>query len=115
VEIFAFITSKTKETRIVALKQFRAPVGKYMIELAAGLVDEHEPIATAALRELKEETGYVVRQTVGIIFVIFFCLSACLHLKGKVVDESPCFYLGMAVSSTSSKLITVQVCRICYG
>ena len=40
-------------------KQFRPPLDRVTIEVPSGLVDEGEEIATAALRELKEETGYV--------------------------------------------------------
>jgi len=40
-------------------KQFRPPVGKVCIEVPAGLIDEGETPEEAAVRELKEETGYV--------------------------------------------------------
>ena len=45
--------------RTVLVSQFRPPVGQYVLELPAGLVDEHESAETTALRELAEETGYV--------------------------------------------------------
>ena len=43
----------------ILVKQFRPPVGVYTVELPAGLVDEGESPAAAAVRELREETGLV--------------------------------------------------------
>ncbi len=40
-------------------KQFRPPVNKVCIEVPAGLVDAGETAEQAAVRELKEETGYI--------------------------------------------------------
>ncbi|KAH6898146.1 NUDIX domain-containing protein [Thelonectria olida] len=40
-------------------KQFRPPTAKVCIEFPAGLIDEGETPDECALRELKEETGYV--------------------------------------------------------
>lgn len=40
-------------------KQFRPPIDKVCIEVPAGLIDEGETPEVCALRELKEETGYV--------------------------------------------------------
>ncbi|KAI1635978.1 NUDIX hydrolase domain-like protein [Biscogniauxia mediterranea] len=45
--------------RIVLQKQYRAPIDKVCIEVPAGLIDEGETAEEAAVRELKEETGYV--------------------------------------------------------
>lgn len=44
---------------IVLQKQFRPAVGKVCIEVPAGLVDAGEGAGQSAVRELKEETGYV--------------------------------------------------------
>lgn len=44
---------------IVLQKQFRPPANQIMIEVPAGLVDEGETAEQSAVRELKEETGYV--------------------------------------------------------
>lgn len=43
--------------RVVLVRQFRYPLGAYIYELPAGLVDAGESYHTAAIRELKEETG----------------------------------------------------------
>ena len=40
-------------------KQFRPPVNKVVIEVPAGLVDEGESPEESAIRELREETGYI--------------------------------------------------------
>lgn len=43
--------------KIVLLKQYRVPVGGYIYEFPAGLVDKDETPFDAGKRELKEETG----------------------------------------------------------
>lgn len=45
-------------TRILLVRQFRPPLGAVSVELPAGLVDPEESVEGAALRELKEETGF---------------------------------------------------------
>ena len=53
------ILQKATGPEIVLQKQFRPPIEKVVIEVPAGLVDENESAAESAIRELKEETGYV--------------------------------------------------------
>jgi ADP-ribose pyrophosphatase len=48
---------------VLLVEQYRVPLGKYCIELPAGLVGDHdhnsdEEMSVAAIRELEEETGY---------------------------------------------------------
>ena len=57
---------------VVLQKQYRPPLDKIVIEIPAGLVDEGESAEQAAVRELKEETGYV----------------------GKVLETSPIMFNG---------------------
>jgi 8-oxo-dGTP pyrophosphatase MutT (NUDIX family) len=54
VEIVAF----TRDQRIVMVRQFRFGIGDVTLETPAGLVDEGEAHHDAAVRELREETGY---------------------------------------------------------
>ncbi|GLC45501.1 hypothetical protein PLESTM_001742600 [Pleodorina starrii] len=59
VNIFAILKKKDGNHHVLVVKQYRPPLGKFTIELPAGLVDNNESPKDAALRELKEETGYV--------------------------------------------------------
>ncbi|KAI1161653.1 NUDIX domain-containing protein [Nemania serpens] len=72
-------------------KQFRAPAGKLVVEFPAGLVDEGETVEEAALRELREETGYV----------------------GEVVHDRtgqrPMFFSSPASSSSTTFMIQLKV------
>lgn len=47
----------THENNLVLIKQYRYPVGDYIYELPAGLIDEGEDAIVAAKREMFEETG----------------------------------------------------------
>ena len=45
------------QRKLVVIKEFRIPVGDYMLGFPAGLIDPGEDITAAAGRELREETG----------------------------------------------------------
>ncbi|KAI1178953.1 NUDIX domain-containing protein [Nemania sp. FL0916] len=53
------VLEKPTGPEILLQKQFRPPLNQVTIELPAGLVDEGESVQEAAVRELKEETGFV--------------------------------------------------------
>jgi len=53
------ILEKESGPEIMLQKQFRPPAHAVTIEVPAGLVDAGETAEEAAVRELKEETGYV--------------------------------------------------------
>lgn len=72
---------------VLLQKQFRPPVEGVCIEVPAGLIDANEDIPTAALRELKEETGYI----------------------GKIVDQGPIIYNDPGFTNTNMALLVVEV------
>lgn len=76
-----------KPDEIVLQKQFRPPVEGVCIEMPAGLIDANEDIDTAALRELREETGYI----------------------GKIVNKSPVIFNDPGFTNTNLCLVTAEI------
>ena len=54
----AVIIAVTDEKKMVMIRQFRKPADKVMFEVPAGKIDPGEDPMEAAVRELREETGY---------------------------------------------------------
>lgn len=52
-------TDASKPAETLFVEQFRPPVGTRTLEFPAGLIDSGETVEQAAVRELREETGYV--------------------------------------------------------
>lgn len=59
----ACIVPVDKDNNVIVEKQFRYPFGEILTEIPAGKLDsKDEPHLEAALRELKEETGYTANK-----------------------------------------------------
>ncbi|KAL8790968.1 MAG: hypothetical protein Q9195_006113 [Heterodermia aff. obscurata] len=71
----------------ILVLQYRPPVDATTVEWPAGLINAGETPEEAAVRELREETGYV----------------------GRVVDESPVLAFDPGMTSASLKLVMVEV------
>ena len=52
-----YAVTEEKPYRLVMIRQYRYPMDEYLYELPAGLIEEGETDAQAAVREMKEETG----------------------------------------------------------
>ena len=51
----------TKDGMVHLVRQYRPAIGRTILEIPAGLIDEGEDSETAAKRECEEETGFVPR------------------------------------------------------
>ncbi|KAI1825019.1 NUDIX domain-containing protein [Xylaria intraflava] len=81
------IFEKPTGSEILLQKQFRPPLNRITIELPAGLVDEGETIQQAAMRELKEETGFV----------------------GTVLETSPVMFNDPGMTNTNTAICSVKI------
>ncbi|PMD13052.1 ADP-ribose pyrophosphatase [Hyaloscypha hepaticicola] len=81
------ILEKPGGPEILLQKQFRPPVANVTIEVPAGLIDAGETAEEAAVRELKEETGYI----------------------GVVSESSPMMFNDPGFCNTNLKMIHVTV------
>jgi ADP-ribose pyrophosphatase len=77
--------SKPPSTLLVI--QYRPPVGKYTVEWPAGLIDGDETPEEAAVREMKEETGY----------------------EGMILETSPTVAADPGLTNATLKLVMVEV------
>ena len=80
--------------QIVLVRQYRYPVGDYVYELPAGLVEPGEDVAQAACREMLEETGLTLTVT-GI-------LKPCYTTVG-MTDESCATVFGTCEGTPSAR------------
>ena len=55
-----YILTGEKRDKVLLIRQFRWPIGNYVYEFPAGLVEEGESFRDAAVREVYEETGLVL-------------------------------------------------------
>ena len=77
--------SKPSSTLLVI--QYRPPVGKYTVEWPAGLIDGDETAEEAAVREMKEETGY----------------------EGRILETSPAVASDPGLTNATLKLVMMEV------
>ncbi|KAL8355015.1 hypothetical protein RB601_000692 [Gaeumannomyces tritici] len=76
-----------KPTEIVLQKQYRPPTDKIVIEVPTGLMDAGETPEECAIRELREETGYV----------------------GKATETSPVMFNDPGFCNTNLRMVHVSI------
>ncbi len=79
------------DTRLLMSYEYRYPVGQYLLSPVAGLLDpedrnEPDPLVSAAIREIREETGLTVKETDRVRV-----LNPCAFSTPGMTDESNAF------------------------
>ena len=49
----------TDDNKVIMIQEPRTPIGKVILALPAGMIEDGEEADKAAIRELEEETGYL--------------------------------------------------------
>lgn len=72
VSCFVILDMPREQPRLLLSREYRYPVGRFMLSVPAGLIDEEdkgkekeEAVLAAAAREIQEETGLVIRKERG--------------------------------------------------
>ena len=83
------------EDKVVLVRQYRYPLGGYVYEFPAGLVEPGEDIAAAAVREMYEETGLVFSPIASPFSRPYFSSVG-------MTDESCCLVFGRCQGTPTS-------------
>jgi len=92
-----------EDGRVVMIRQYRHPVGEYLLEIPAGTTDQGENPLACARRELEEETGLVAGEFIEI---------ANVHILPSYSDECIHVYLARNFTRTRQNLDSDEIIEI---
>ena len=88
--IVIYALTKEAPPRLVLIREYRYPLDAEVYALPAGLVDPGETPGKAAVREMKEETGYLFTEyTEGAA-----CFRRPFYMGPGFTDETSCAVFG---------------------
>ena len=85
----------TDDNKVIMIQEPRTPIGKVILALPAGMIEEGEKAEKAAIRELEEETGYLAS---NIEFLREY--HSCVGYS----DEKISLYLATNMKKTKQRL-----------
>jgi ADP-ribose pyrophosphatase len=79
------------DTRLLMSYEYRYPIGQFLLSPVAGLLDPEDrqsadPLVSAAVREIREESGLTVKETDRV-----YVLNPCAFCTPGITDESNAF------------------------
>lgn len=85
---YVVVKTPGEEPKLLLNYEYRYPVGRYMLSVPAGLVDDCDKgkpnaLTETAIREIKEETGLTVKPTDRV-----FVINPCVFSTPGLTDES---------------------------
>jgi ADP-ribose pyrophosphatase len=81
------VIAHTLKGSILFVKQPRATFNQYLLSFPAGLIEPHETVTEGGARELKEETGYIIRKEDILSISPFMAISPGLSTEVVAVIE----------------------------
>jgi ADP-ribose pyrophosphatase len=92
------------DNRLLMTYEYRYPVGQYLLSPVAGLLDPEDresadPLVSAAIREIREESGLTVRESDRVTV-----LNPCAFCTPGITDESNAFLCAEITLNDLSEL-----------